>query len=161
MDQLVEESLGGDRFATVFLAAFAAMALLLSAIGIYGVMSFTVAQRTHEIGLRMALGAARAHVLRFVLQEGITFALLGLLIGSCGSYFVGRIMKSILYEVRPTDPATISGVIAVLLLSALLACYIPARRATCVDPMVALRNHYPLVKAIVCGLRWRLRIRQC
>lgn len=140
MDELVEESLGGDRFATVFLATFAAMALLLSGIGIYGVMSFTVAQRTHEIGLRMALGAGRAQVLGLVLKEGISLALVGLLIGLGGTYFVGRVMKSILYEIKPTDPATIGAVIVVLLLCALLACYIPARRATLVDPMVALRN---------------------
>jgi putative ABC transport system permease protein len=140
MDEVVEESLGGDRFAMVFLATFAGMALLLSAIGIYGVMSFTVAQRTHEIGLRMALGAAPAQVLRLVLQEGILLATVGLSVGLCGTYFVGRVMKSMLYEVRATDPATIGCVIGLLFLSALLACYIPARRATRVDPMVALRN---------------------
>jgi putative ABC transport system permease protein len=140
MEQLVDESLGDDRFATVFLAAFAAMALLLSAIGIYGVMSFTVAQRTHEIGLRMALGAAPGQVLRLVFQEGIALAAIGVLIGLSGTYFVGRVMKSMLYEVRENDPRTIGTVIALLLLCALLACYIPARRATRVDPMVALRN---------------------
>jgi putative ABC transport system permease protein len=140
MDQLVEESLGSDRFATVFLATFAAMALLLAGIGIYGVMSFAVAQRTHEIGLRMALGAARAQVLHLVLEEGISLATVGLLIGLCGTYFVGRVMKSLLYDVKTIDPATLVAVMIVLLLSALLACYIPARRATRVDPMVALRN---------------------
>lgn len=140
MDQLVQESLGGDRFATVFLATFAGMALLLATIGIYGVMSFAVAQRTHEIGLRMALGAAHTHVLRLVLQEGVSLATVGLLMGLCGAYFVGRVMKSILYEVSGNDPATLGAVLGVLLLSALLACYFPARRATQVDPMVALRN---------------------
>jgi predicted permease len=140
MDQVVEESLGDDRFVTVFIATFAGMALLLAAIGIYGVMSFAVAQRTHEIGLRMALGAARAQVLRLVLQEGVSLASVGLLIGLAGAYFVGRTMKSILYGVSATDSATLGAVMAVLLLSALLACYIPARRATRVDPMVALRN---------------------
>src|SRR6266403_2134857 len=100
MDELVEESLGGDRFATVFLATFAGMALLLAAIGIYGVMSFAVAQRTHEMGLRIALGAGRAQVLRLVLQEGISLAAVGLFIGLGGAYFVGRVMKSILYEVN-------------------------------------------------------------
>ena len=140
MDQLVEESLGGARFATVFLAAFAGMALLLAAIGIYGVMSFAVAQRTREIGVRMALGAARTQVVRLVLQEGVSLALVGLLIGLCGSYFVGRVMKTLLYEVKANDPATIASVIAVLLICTLVACYIPARRATQVDPMIALRN---------------------
>jgi putative ABC transport system permease protein len=140
MDQVVEESMGGDRFATVFLAIFAGMALLLSSIGIYGVMSFTVAQRTHEIGLRMALGAAQNQVLRLVLREGLSLAVVGLFIGLCGTYFVGRVMKSMLYQVSTTDPVTIGAVGMVLLLSALLACYLPANRATRVDPMVVLRN---------------------
>jgi predicted permease len=140
MDQVVQESLGDDRFATVFLAAFAGMALLLAAIGIYGMMSFTVAQRTHEIGLRMALGAAPRGILRLVLGEGILLAVIGLLIGLGGAYMVGQVMKSLLYQVNATDPATIGSVTAVLLVCALLACYIPARRATRVDPMVALRD---------------------
>src|SRR5438270_198008 len=140
MDELVEESLGGDRFATVFLATFAGMALLLAAIGIYGVMSFAVAQRTHEMGLRIALGAGRAQVLRLILQEGVSLAILGLFVGLCGTYFVGRLMKSLLYEVGATDPATIGAVTTVLLASALLASCLPAHRATQVDPMVVLRN---------------------
>jgi len=140
MDQIVGESLGGERFATIFLAIFAAMALLLSVIGIYGVMTFTVAQRTHEIGLRMALGAAPAQVLRLVLGEGILLASAGLLVGLCGTYFVGHLMKSMLYEVTATDPVTFGAVVVLLLLSAVLACYVPARRATRVDPMVALRS---------------------
>jgi putative ABC transport system permease protein len=140
MDQLVDESLAGDRFATILFAAFAVVALLLAAIGIYGVMSFAVAQRTHEIGLRLALGAGSAQVLGLVLREGMALALIGLVVGLGGTYFVGRVMKSILYQVTVIDPATVSAVTAVLLLSALLACYIPARRATQVDPMVALRE---------------------
>ena len=140
MDELVEESLGGDRFATVFLATFAGMALLLATIGIYGVMSFAVAQRTHEMGLRIALGAGRAQVLRLILQEGVSLAILGLFVGLCGTYFVGRLMKSLLYEVGATDSTTIGAVTTVLLASALLASYLPAHRATQVDPMVVLRN---------------------
>ena len=140
MDQIVDESLSGDRFGTVLFGSFAAVALLLAGIGIYGVMSFTVAQRTHEIGLRIALGASPAQVLRLVLREGIVLALGGLLLGLGGSYFVGRLMKSLLYQVNAMDPAAVSAVTAALLLSALLACYIPARRATQVDPMVALRD---------------------
>jgi putative ABC transport system permease protein len=140
MEQIVDESLSGDRFGTVLFGSFAAVALLLAAIGIYGVMSFAVAQRTHEIGLRIALGASPAQVLRLVLREGILLALGGLLLGLGGAYFVGRLMKSLLYQVNATDPTAVSAVTAVLLLSALLACYIPARRATQVDPLVALRD---------------------
>jgi putative ABC transport system permease protein len=140
MDQLVDESLAGDRFSTVLFGGFAGVALLLAAIGIYGVMSFTVAQRTHEIGLRMALGADPSQVLRLVLKEGMLLAFAGLVVGLAGTYFVGRIMKTLLYQVNAMDPAAISGVTAVLLLSAFCACYIPARRATQVDPMVALRD---------------------
>jgi len=140
MDQLVDESLAGDRFSTVLFSSFAGVALLLAAIGIYGVMSFAVAQRTHEIGLRIALGAGTNQVLRLVLQEGMALALFGLLVGLAGTYFVGQVMKTLLYQVNAMDPAAISAVAAVLLLSAFLACYIPARRATQVDPMVALRE---------------------
>jgi putative ABC transport system permease protein len=139
MDQLVDESLAGDRFATELFAAFAALALLLAAIGIYGVMSFAVAQRTHEIGLRMALGAGSRQVLFLVLREGMLLAFAGLLLGLAGTYFVGRTMKSVLYEVTAIDPLALCIVAAVLLLAAVLACYIPARRATLVDPMIALR----------------------
>jgi putative ABC transport system permease protein len=140
MDQIVDESLAGDRFATVLFAAFAAVALILAAVGIYGVISFAVAQRTHEIGLRMALGAGPAQVLRLVLREGMLLALCGLVLGLGGAYFAGRTMKSILYEVPAIDPLAISTVAVVLLLSAVLACYLPARRATHVDPLVALRH---------------------
>lgn len=140
MDQLVDESLAGDRFNTILFGSFAGLALLLAAIGIYGVMSFAVAQRTHEIGLRMALGAGRDQVLRLVLQEGMLLALVGLIVGLGGAYFVGRLMKSLVYEVNALDPAAISAVTAVLLASALLACYLPARRATQLDPLVALRE---------------------
>jgi len=103
-------------------------------------MSFAVAQRTHEMGLRMALGAGRAQVLQLVLQESVLLAIPGLFVGLCGTYFVGRIMKSILYEVGATDPATVGAVTTVLLASALLASHVPAHRATQVDPMVVLRN---------------------
>ena len=140
MNQVVDESLAGERFSTVLFASFAGVALLLAAIGIYGVMSFAVAQRTHEIGLRMALGAGPRQVLRLVLQEGMLLALIGLGVGLAGTYFVGRLMETILYRVSALDPAAITGVTTVLLLSALLACYIPARRATQVDPIVALRD---------------------
>jgi len=139
MDQIVGESLADDRFATVFLAAFAAMALLLAGIGIYGVMSFVVAQRTHEIGVRMALGAGYNQVLHLVLGEGLWLAAAGLVLGLSGAYLVGVVMKSLLFAVTPTDPVSIGGVSAMLLFTAVLACYVPARRAARVDPMVALR----------------------
>jgi putative ABC transport system permease protein len=140
MDQLVEESLSGDRALTMLFATFAGVALILSAIGIYGVMSFAVAQRTHEIGLRMALGAGTKHVLQLIMREGLFLALTGLGIGLVGTYFVGRTMKSILYEITAIDPVAVSAVAAILLIAAMMACYIPAKRATAVDPMVALRE---------------------
>src|ERR1700674_3523654 len=140
LDQLVDESLASDRFSTVLFTSFAGGALLLAAIGIYGVMSFVVAQRTHEIGLRIALGAGPQQVLRLVLREGMLLAFAGLVVGLGGTYFIGRVMKTLLYQVDAMDPAAIGAVTAMLLLSALCACYIPARRATQVDPMVALRE---------------------
>ena len=139
MDQIVDESLAGDRFATVLFGAFAGVALLLAAIGIYSVMSFVVSQRTHEIGLRMALGAGNAQVLLLFLREGMLQALSGLLLGLVGTYFVGRVMKSVLYGISAVDPVAFGLVALVLLVSALFACYLPARRAMRVDPMVALR----------------------
>ena len=139
MDQLVDESLAGDRFATALLASFAVIALILAAIGIYGVMSFSVAQQTHEIGLRMALGAGPGQVLFLVLREGMLLALTGLALGLGGAYFVGRTMQSVLYGVTAIDPLAVGCVAVLLLGAAVVACYIPARRATQVDPMTALR----------------------
>jgi len=140
MDQLVDESLAGDRFLYGAVLEFCGGCTAASRHRIYGVMSFAVAQRTHEIGLRIALGAGPIQVLRLVLQEGMVLAFFGLLVGLAGTYFVGRVMKTLLYEVNAMDPAAISAVATVLLLSAFFACYIPARRATQVDPMVALRE---------------------
>lgn len=140
MDQIVDESLAGDRFATVLFATFAVVALILAAVGIYGVMSFAVAQRTHEIGLRIALGASPGNVVRLVVGEGTLLALIGLTLGLGGAYFVGRAMKSVLYEVGAMDPLSVVLVALILLLSALFACYVPARRAMRVDPLVALRQ---------------------
>jgi putative ABC transport system permease protein len=140
MDQVVNESLAGYRFATVLFVAFAAVALLLAAIGIYGVMSFAVAQRTHEIGLRMALGADSRQVLLLVLREGMLLALAGLVLGLGGAYFVGRTMNSVLFEASAIDPLAVGSVAAVLFLSAVVACYLPAHRAAQVDPMIALHH---------------------
>ena len=139
MDQILDESLSGDRFAILLYGGFAAVALLLAAVGIYGVMAFAVVQRTHEIGLRMALGAARGQVLSLVLKEGLQLALVGLVLGIVSACFVGRTMRSVLYGVSLIDVRAFSMVAVMLLGAAILACYIPAHRAAKVDPMVALR----------------------
>ena len=140
MEQIKDESLAGDRFEAFLFGGFAAVALLLAALGIYGVMSFAVAQRTHEIGLRMALGASTGRVLLLILREGMILASVGLLLGLCGAYFVGRAMHSLLFDVGNIDPAAFSAVAVLLIASALLACCVPALRATRVDPMRALRE---------------------
>jgi putative ABC transport system permease protein len=140
MDQQVSEATAGTRFSAVLFGTFAAMALLLAAVGIYGVMSFVVATRTHEIGLRMALGADRGQVLRQVLREGMTTALLGVLVGTLGAVAVGRAMKGMFYGVEAMEPVALGSVVALLLASAALACLVPARRAASVDPMTALRQ---------------------
>ncbi len=139
MDQVADESLLGDRFVMVLYGTFAAVALALAAVGIYGVMAFSVAQRTHEIGLRVALGADRNHVLALILKEGVILAFSGLGLGLVGAYFVGRAIRGTLYGVGSFDAIAFTGVSLLLILAALLACYFPARRATRVDPMVALR----------------------
>jgi putative ABC transport system permease protein len=140
MDQRVHESLVGDRFMAILFGSFAAVALVLAALGIYGVMSFAVAQRTHEIGLRMALGARREQVLRQILRDGMTTSLIGVVLGSIGAYLAGRTMKGMLFGVEAIDPAAFSIVTGLLLVCAALACLIPAMRAASVDPMTALRQ---------------------
>ncbi|HUI53617.1 MAG TPA: FtsX-like permease family protein, partial [Bryobacteraceae bacterium] len=140
MEQVVDEAHAGDRFSTVLFASFAGVALLLAVLGIYGVMAFLVAQRTHEIGLRIALGAGRVHVLRMVVSEGLRLTATGLALGLAGAWLVGRAMQSMLYGVEAVDPTAFGAVAAVLVGSALLACCIPGRRAGWVDPVVALRQ---------------------
>ena len=139
MDQVISSSISGQKFNTFLLGAFAGVALLLAAIGIYGVLAYSVSQRTHEIGIRMALGAQRAGVMRLILAEGTRLALIGTGIGTVAAFFLMRLMSSLLYGVSPLDPVTFIAVAVVLTAAALAACYIPARRATRVDPMVALR----------------------
>lgn len=140
MDRIVNESRAGDRFETFLYGSFAAVALLLAALGIYGVIAFLVEQRTHEIGLRMALGAGRLAVLNLVVSEGMVLAVTGLILGFVGAWLVGRAMQSMLYGVAALDYGVFGAVGAVLLGSALLACYLPAQRAAMVDPMLALRQ---------------------
>jgi predicted permease len=136
---LVDDSLSQPRFAMLLLAAFGVLALALASIGMYGVISYSVAQRTQEIGIRMALGAARGNVFAMVLRQGARLAGVGIGIGLLVALSVTRLMASFLYGVRSTDPLTFAAVSLLLLATVLLACYLPARRATRVDPMVALR----------------------
>jgi putative ABC transport system permease protein len=140
IEQTLTESTAADRFYTVFFAAFAGVALVLAAVGIYGVMSFSVAQRTHEIGLRMALGGRTRQVLSGVLREGMTTALAGTALGAIGAAFIGRMLEGAIYGVDPSNLFTFVIVAVTLLLAALVACVVPARRAAAVDPMVALRQ---------------------
>jgi putative ABC transport system permease protein len=139
MDQRLSQSFAGRRFHMILLGIFAALALILSVVGIYGVTSYSVAQRTHEIGIRIALGAERRQVLRLVLRQGLVLTLIGLGAGLAGAFALTRFLASLLYGVHPTDAVTFAVVSLLLTAIAILACYIPARRATKVDPMEALR----------------------
>ena len=139
MRDLLAKSVSSSRFNTVLLAIFAMVALALAAVGTYGVMSYAVTQRTHEFGIRMALGAGTRDVLKLVLRRGLVLASVGVLFGLAGAFALTRLMTSLLFEVKPTDALTFAAVSLSLVAIALLACYIPARRATKVDPLVALR----------------------
>jgi len=139
MEQIISDSLAERRFTMLLLTIFASIAVVLAAVGIYGVMSYAVSRRTHELGVRMALGASRREILRLVVGEGMLLAATGMVVGLAVTVGLTRLMVSLLYGVRPTDPATLAGVSLVLGGIALLACYIPAWRATRVDPLVALR----------------------
>jgi predicted permease len=140
MDGIISGSVAARRFSMILLGIFAALALVMSCVGIYGVISYLVGQRTHEIGIRMALGAERRDVLRMVLGEGVKMALAGVAIGLVAAFGLTRLMASMLFGVTAHDPLSFAAVAGLLILVALAACSIPARRATKVDPMVALRH---------------------
>ena len=139
LNETLSESLAQRRFSLEMIMSFAATALLLAALGIYGVISFLVSERTQEIGVRLALGASRWNILHMILRQGFGFAILGAAVGLVCALIVSQLMANLLYGVRPTDPLTFAAVVFIFIGVALLACYLPARRAMRVDPMVALR----------------------
>ena len=139
VDEIVSESLAIDRFSVVLFSSFGVLGLLLAGIGIYGVMAFTVAQRTQEFGVRLALGAQRSRIVTLVLKEGTTLAVIGSLIGLGGAYLVGRAMQSTLFGVGAMDGRAFGAVVVVLVVAALVACLVPAWRASKVEPIEALR----------------------
>jgi putative ABC transport system permease protein len=140
MEQALSESVGQRRLSMLLLGLFATIALLLATIGIYGVMSYSVAQRSHELGIRMALGAARGNVLQLVMRQGMSLVIIGLVLGIAGAFGVTRLLATQLFGVKPTDPMTFTMVALGLALVALVATLVPAMRATRVDPLVALRQ---------------------
>ncbi|MEP6955525.1 MAG: FtsX-like permease family protein, partial [Chthoniobacterales bacterium] len=140
MEQRIAESVARSRFAMLLLAIFAGLALALAAIGIYGVMACLVSQRRKEIGIRIALGASRSHVVKLVVREGMMMAALGLILGLLASIGLTRIIANLLFGIAPNDGVTLGGVSVLLALVAFLACCVPARRASRVDPIIALRS---------------------
>jgi ABC-type antimicrobial peptide transport system permease subunit len=139
MDQIVARSLRTQRFQTVLLALFAGMALLIATVGVYGVISYAVSQRTHEFGVRVALGATPGNVRRMILAQGLRLTLIGIVLGLTASFALSGFVRSLLYGVAPSDPAILAGVTLLLVAVAAAACWVPARRATRADPMIALR----------------------
>ena len=139
LEEVVGGSLTVQRFMTTLLGVFAGFALVLTAVGLYGVLSYQVSQRTNEIGVRIALGARASHIYRLVVGHGVRLVAAGVCLGVAAAYGLTRLLESLLYGVSPTSPATFAAVALVLASVALLACYVPARRAAKVDPMEALR----------------------
>jgi putative ABC transport system permease protein len=139
LEQLMGDSILTRKFFMLLLLVFAALALVLAAVGIYGVMSYVASQRTHEIGIRMALGAQASDVLKLIIGNGMVLALIGVAAGLAGAFALTRVMAGVLFGVSATDTVTFVTVSVVLIVIALVACYLPARRATKVDPLVALR----------------------
>jgi putative ABC transport system permease protein len=140
VEELLDRSVATPRFNTLLLALFAAVALILTTVGLYGVISCSVAESTPQIGLRVALGAQRRDVLKLILGQGVMLTMAGVVIGLGAAYGLTRLMSSLLFGVNATDPGTFVGVAVLLVIVATLACYLPARRAMNVDPMVALRH---------------------
>jgi len=140
MDDVFSDSIARQRFLAQLLGIFAGLALVLAAVGTYGVLSYLVTERQREIGIRMALGADRLRVLSLVLRQGLSTTVIGLVLGVGGALGLTRLARSLLFEVKPTDPLTFAAVAGVITLVALVACLVPARRATRVDPIVALRE---------------------
>jgi putative ABC transport system permease protein len=139
MEQVFSASVAQQRFSMLIVGLFAGLALMLATVGIYGVMAYSVAQRSHEIGVRMALGARTGQVLRLILKDGMALALMGVATGLAGAFALTRLITTLLFGVTPNDATTLIAVSLTVLGVALVACYIPARRATKVDPLVALR----------------------
>jgi putative ABC transport system permease protein len=139
MNEVVSKSMVQPRFLALLLATFSGIAMFLAAIGIYGVMAYSVAQRTQEIGVRMALGARPLHVLRLIFGQSMGMLLIGIVVGLAGAFALTKFMRTLLFEITATDPLTYVSVVGLLAVVALLACYIPARRAAKVDPLIALR----------------------
>jgi putative ABC transport system permease protein len=139
MNTVFSDSVSSPRFQAVLLLVFAGLAVALAMIGVYGIVSYSISQRTNEIGIRVALGARSADVVRLVLREALTLAAIALLLGLAGSLALSRVLQTLLFEVTPTDPATLAAVCGLVLAVSALAAVVPARRATHIDPMVALR----------------------
>jgi putative ABC transport system permease protein len=139
MEENIEDSLASQRLTMTLLGVFAGLALILASIGLYGVMALIVTQRTREMGIRFALGASRGDVLRLVLGQGAVLVGMGLITGLLGAFFASQALRSVLYDVAPLDPAALISALLTLSLVALIACFLPARRASLVDPIEALR----------------------